>query len=64
MSQSSYEALTDVAQDVYGMVEAYVNSVESESDQIAMKAVMLGLQRRRAEASAQSKRKRKSVPTQ
>ncbi len=40
MSQSSYEALNDVAQDVYGMVEAYVNSVESESDQIAMRAVM------------------------
>lgn len=45
MSQSSYEALADVAQDVYGMAEAYVNSVKSESDQAAMRAVMLGLAR-------------------
>ncbi len=64
MSQSSYEALNDVARDVYGMVEAYVNSVESESDQIAMRAVMLGLQQRPGQAEASAQSKRKSVQTQ
>ncbi len=43
MSQSSYEALAGVAQDVYGMVEAYVNSLESKSDQATMRVVLLDL---------------------